>query len=139
MPKSGLFNTSHCQSISTDEPGYLTFEYQKIAKKNVTLFLEKFHWQFLGTKWAFLAIFFKCQIFGNFLTFKCQFSGESASQLFLPSASLKWWSNFHNNTNIPQLTKQTCKNTLTFLTNHTHLLNRLTAWTVSPRFSTVST
>ena len=36
-------------------------------------------WQFCWKKWQFLSIFFffKCQIFGNFLTFKWQFFGGS--------------------------------------------------------------
>ena len=60
----------------------LTFECQNFAK-NLTFknkIAKNFH--FFWKKWKFLAIFFeKCQVFGNFLTVKWQFSGGSADDL----------------------------------------------------------
>ena len=57
--------------------GKLPFDCQKIAK-SLRFFSKKWTKNCHFFKWQFLSIFFfKCQVFGNFLTFKWQFSGGS--------------------------------------------------------------
>ena len=64
--------------------GKLPFECQKIDisfKKidKIVIFQQNCHWQFCWKNDNFWQFFWKeCQVFGNFLTFKWQFSGGSA-------------------------------------------------------------
>ena len=58
--------------------GQLPFECQKIAK----------NWHFFKKNWQKLSFFFKCQVFGHFLTFKWQFSGGSGPYIWWQSGPL---------------------------------------------------
>ena len=79
--------------------GKLQFDCQKIAQnltffqknwQKLSFFHQNCHWQFCWKKLKFLAFFLeKCQVLGNFLTFKWQFSGGSGLVLCAMSA-LTW-------------------------------------------------
>ena len=87
--------------LTTWPSGKLPFECQKIAK-NLTFFSKKLTTKLplailLKKMTIFVNFFFKCQVFGNFLTVKWQFSGGSGRNrsiftlnIMCVSSSLHW-------------------------------------------------
>ena len=64
-----IWMSKYCQKLEV---------FFKKLKKIVIFFQQNCQWQFCYKKWQFFQFFWKkCQVFGNFLTFKWQYSGGS--------------------------------------------------------------